>query len=304
MKTSKNDFNKVVADKVIKLMETAGSDWVKSWSVPQNMQPTSMSTNKPYNGINWLVLSLERAAKGYSTGEWATFNQWFVLGGGIKNQKGVTTQKSKYSVEAGSKATRICLFTTASKENKETGEKEGYTIFKTFNVFNADQIKGYAPKIETPQIVDQPSTIFDKVAFDVKATIKNDDLASAYFVPSKDYINLPLATQFDTLEAYAATGFHELTHWTGHKNRLNRDLKNSFGSKDYAKEELIAELGAAMLCGSYGVSAEPREDHAKYLNSWIARLKEEPKLIADAAAAANKACFYLTEASKALDLAA
>ena len=141
---------------------------------------------------------------------------------------------------------------------------EVFNVFTISHLFNADQIEGYNPIIEHSQPAEQPDTEFDQVAQDVGAVIKHDDLASAYFVPSKDYCNLPLATQFDTLEDYAATGFHELTHWTGHESRLNRDLKNSFGSKDYAKEELVAELGAAMMCGTYGISAEPRADPVSY----------------------------------------
>jgi len=303
-KFTKSDFNQMIAAKVIASMKTSGANWVKSWAVPKDQQPKNATTSNLYQSSNWLNLSIERSIKGYTSGEWATYAQWFAFGGGVKEGKKII-KPSKYNVKKGEKATKICFFKKSVKENKETGELDGFNVFKISNVFNADQIEGYTPIIEDAQPTEQPDTVFDQVARDVGAVIKHDDLASAYFVPSKDYCNLPLATQFDTLEDYAATGFHELTHWTGHESRLNRDLKNSFGSKDYAKEELCAELGAAMLCGTYGISAEPRADHAKYLNNWIERLEDDPSVITKAATAANNACLYIEEASaEKLDQAA
>ena len=98
-----------------------------------------------------------------------------------------------------------------------------------------------------------------------------------------------------TRPKHTATLLHELCHWTGHESRLDRNLKTGHGTKDYAAEELVAELGAAMLCGSLGISPEPRDDHAKYLNNWIERLKNEPKAIFTAAAKAQAAADYCHE---------
>ena len=115
----------------------------------------------------------------------------------------------------------------------------------------------------------------------------------AYYKPSEDRIQLPSPEQFRSSEGYYATALHELTHWSGHKSRLERDLKGRFGTAAYAAEELVAEIGAAFLCVRAGVTAEPREDHAHYLKSWIAVLKADNRAIFTTASQAQKAAVYL-----------
>ncbi len=115
----------------------------------------------------------------------------------------------------------------------------------------------------------------------------------AYYKPSEGRIQLPPPEQFRSSEGYYATALHELTHWSEHKSRLERDLKGRFGAAAYAAEELVAKIGAAFLCVKAGVSAEPREDHAHYLKSWIAVLKTDNRAIFTAASQAQKAADYL-----------
>jgi antirestriction protein ArdC len=115
----------------------------------------------------------------------------------------------------------------------------------------------------------------------------------AYYQPAEDRIQLPPPEQFRSSEGYYATALHELTHWSGHKSRLDRDLSGRFGTAAYAAEELVAEIGAAFLCVKAGVTAEPREDHAHYLKNWIAVLKADNRAIFTAASAAQKAADYL-----------
>jgi antirestriction protein ArdC len=111
----------------------------------------------------------------------------------------------------------------------------------------------------------------------------------AYYKPSEDRIQLPSPEQFRSSEGYYATALHELTHWSGHKSRLERDLKGRFGTAAYAAEELVAKIGAAFLCVKAGVSAEPREDHAHYLKSWIAVLKADNRAMLRASTTAAAA---------------
>ena len=114
-----------------------------------------------------------------------------------------------------------------------------------------------------------------------------------------DYINLPSPEFFKdtcgstTTQNYYSTAFHELVHWTGAEKRLNREQKHKFASKDYAFEELVAELGAAMLCASTGVESSPREDHAIYIQNWLKALKDDKKFIFSASSQAQKAADYL-----------
>jgi len=133
----------------------------------------------------------------------------------------------------------------------------------------------------------------DAVARDNNVDVRNVDLARAFYVPSQHYVNMPLAQQFDSMESYACTLAHETVHWTGHKSMFNR-----IDNTEYAFEELVAEIGAAMLAGSLNISPAPRADHAKYLNNWIAKLSDEPKIIFTAAARAREAADFLMKVER------
>jgi len=290
MKQTTAQIHQAIADKVIDSMKTLGSSWSKSWSTPSGLMPTSMSTNKPYNGINLLILGLTRATENYSSNEWATYNQW---------------SKRNAQVIKGEKATTVIFFKPLIIKDKADGEEKTIPLMRTFSVFNACQVSGYeSAATVTIDPNTQPVTLADDFAASVGADVRHSDVTSAFYVPSKDFINVPFATQFGSEEAYATTLLHELTHWSGAKSRCNRNLLNTFGTKDYAKEELVAELGAAMLAGSLAVSMVPRDDHAKYLNSWIKRLGEDPSIIFSAAAKASQAARWLTDTSEPAAIAA
>ena len=283
------DIHRAIADKVIEAMETSGKNWAKHWAVPASEQPVSMSTGKAYRGINWLLLGIARSEHRYQSGRWATYKQW----------KGLGAQ-----VRAGEKGEMVILYKPIlideKKDGKKTGEKVNVRLIRAFTVFNADQVDGYAiPKNDDGfEWAEMPATVADDLAERAGAVVGHNDKSSAFYIPSQDRINMPEQCQFDAAEGYAATLLHELTHWSGHETRCDRKLKNSFGTKDYAKEELVAELGAAMMCGSLGISPEPREDHAKYLNGWIERLKDDPKVILSAAAKANQAAEWIFDAAE------
>ena len=142
---------------------------------------------------------------------------------------------------------------------------------------------------------DMPDTVADDLANKIGVKIVNDNKTQAHYIPSKDTINMPMQSQFEDPESYAATLLHEIVHWTSHKDRCDRNIKNKHGTKDYAFEELIAELGSAMLCGSLNISVRPREELAKYLNIWIAKLSENPKAIFSASAKAQKAVNFILD---------
>lgn len=282
---TKRDIHKEVADKLIAMMEEHGTGWTKPWA-GDFMEPVSMSTGKPYQGINWMILSIAIWSHKYTSGQFATFNQWKTRGAQVRK---------------GEKGTTVILYKPVEITDKQTGEKETVPLLRTFTVFNADQVDGYEPPAPVPAGVDvRADTAADALAADAGARVLNQN-NSAYYSPDGDYINMPPARLFNSVEGYACTLLHELTHWTGHKARCDRDLKNTFGTGDYAAEELVAELGAAMLAGSLGISAEPRADHAQYLNNWIRLLKDNPKAIFTAAAKAQAAANWLYETAAARD---
>ncbi len=162
-----------------------------------------------------------------------------------------------------------------------------YLLTKTSYVFNAAQVDG-------DTLPDFPVRLESAERF-VAATgaviVHGGD--RTFYRPREDRIQLPPPEQFRSSEGYYATALHELTHWIGHKSRLDRDLTGRFGTAAYAAEELVAEIGAAFLCVKAGVTAEPREDHAHYLNSWIAVLKTDNRAIFTAGSQAQKVADYL-----------
>ena len=139
---------------------------------------------------------------------------------------------------------------------------------------------------------DERNAAADQFFIDTGAQIYTKGHQPAYY-PLADKIEMPEFDDFNTAEDYYSTLSHELTHWTGHKSRLDRQLKGKNDIKEYAQEELIAELGAAFLCAELNISSQPREDHAAYLQSWIKALKNDKKFIFAAASQASRAVDYL-----------
>jgi antirestriction protein ArdC len=274
----KVSINEKTANQVIEAMKTSGNDWIRPWAVPSDQQPTSIVTDKEYTGVNWLILSLAKFDQNFTTGKWATYRGWQKLGAQVKK---------------GSKGHQIIYFNTVKIDDQNSEESKTIPYAKPYTVFNADQVEGYDfPEIDA-MFHDMPDTVADDLANKIGVKIINDNKTQALYIPSKDIINMPMQSQFKDPESYAATLLHEMVHWTSHKDRCDRNIKNKHGTKDYAFEELIAELGSAMLCGSLNISVRPREEHAKYLNSWIAKLSENPKAIFSASAKAQKAVNFI-----------
>ena len=279
MKTA--EFHRQVADKVIAAMQDSGTDWCKCWTPIGGHAPTSIATGNPYSGINILILGLTRMTKGWQSNQYGTFKSWRAKG---------------YSVGKGEKATHIVWYGSGTRkvQNEDgTEESRGWRSAKAYAVFNAEQVADYTPTDigDAPEFTTQADTAMDKLACDVGVDVRNVDLAQAFYVPSADYVNMPHIEQFDSAEAYACTLGHEMSHWTGHKSRLDR-----IGKTTMLFEELVAEIGAAMLAASLGISPTPRVDHAKYLSGWIRNINDKPTALISAAAKAQAAANYLLEA--------
>ena len=276
----KVSIHEKIANQVIEAMKTSGNDWIRPWAVPSHQQPTSVVTDKEYTGINWLILGLAKFDQNFTTGKWATYRGWQKLGAQVKK---------------GSKGHQIIYFNTVKVDDQNSEESRTIPYAKPYTVFNADQVEGYDFSEIDAMFHDMPDTVADDLANKIGVKIVNDNKTQAHYIPSKDTINMPMQSQFEDLESYAATLLHEIVHWTSHKDRCDRNIKNKHGTKDYAFEELIAELGSAMLCGSLNISVRPREEHAKYLNIWIAKLSENPKAIFSASAKAQKAVNFILD---------
>jgi len=274
-----------VQDKIIDLMKTEGTDWHKSWT--SKPSPVNHVSKKPYRGMNNFWLSVQD----FKSHEWATFKQW---------------SEKDYQIKKGSKASRV-VFCEVKEKKKEwlkdselaqyqaTGKLPKYFLWKNYAVFNGDQIENFVPVAvindHSVELTESKSKSVDMFVANTEAKLFHDE-SEAFYSPIRDYIGMPNKTDFDTDVDYYSTLLHELTHWTGHKTRCNRDIQGA-SIRDYAKEELVAEVGSAFLCRLLGVEKTVRNNHAKYLNSWIELLQEDSKAMVKAFSQAQKSIDFL-----------
>ena len=278
-----------IAQHVIEAMETTGTDWLTPWAtvtgahgLPENAK------GRQYTGLNRLYLGMMAASNGFTSNTFGTYKQWQSLGAHVR--KGATGLPVVFY-----KALDI------TERDPATGQESTKQIpmLKHFIVFNASQVEGW----DGQHLEDDADAVqtwndhldAEQVIRNTGATINHAKQNRAFYSPSSDVIVMPERHQFVDAGAYYGTMLHELTHWTGAKHRLNRDFSGRFGNEAYAFEELIAELGAAMLCVKTGVTSTPREDHAKYLNNWVSVIKKDNKAILKAASAAEKAAQFILD---------
>ncbi len=292
MKKQKRDVYQEVTDQIIELLERGVRPWSQRWNNTGGNALAGAglplrSNGQPYQGINVLLLWIAQDRAGYESPQWMTFKQAKAIGANVRK---------------GEKGTSIVFFSPIERENKKTGEKEKFAVVKSYCVFNLDQIENLPeryqiihPENVTPDIELPDNQNACDVALYASGAVVKHGGDRAFYRPSDDSVHMPRFEQFKSPDAYTATLAHELIHWTGSEKRLKRDLKNSFGTTDYAKEELVAELGAAFTCARFGVAAESREDHASYLASWLKALRNDKKCIMQAAAKAQAATNYLFE---------
>jgi antirestriction protein ArdC len=280
----RDELYQSVTEKLIEMMEQGVNPWQRSWNT-QPLQRPLRHNGVPYQGINVMLLWLFGGIHGHTGRHWFTFNQAKALGA---------------SVRKGEKSSPIIFFTTLEKDtgNVVDGKPviERIPCPKGYSVFNSDQIDGLPEQYLTPRV---PAVIFnpDDPIPSIDQFIEHTGVnlthggSRAYFTCDTNNVRMPHFSDFHTANDYYATLLHEMTHWTGHTKRIDRNMKND--KKSYAFEELIAELGAAFLCADLGISNTPREDHASYLQGWLTILKKDSKAIFQAAAQAQKACDYL-----------
>jgi antirestriction protein ArdC len=207
-------------------------------------------------------------------------------------------------------ASVVCAKTFTKSEEAENGDQIEKVIpfLKSYAVFNADQIDGldaryYAKAEPRERVIDRISEV-DAFFSRLGADIRNGG-ARAYYRGDSDFVQMPDFEAFDDATSYYATLAHEITHWTKHLTRLDRDFgRKSWGDEGYAMEELVAELGAAFLCADLGLQSEPREDHASYIESWLKVLKDDKRAIFTAASHASRAVDFINQKATAQQLAA
>lgn len=273
----------MVTDRIMEALKAGTVPWRKPW-VAAGWMPTSMSTRKPYRGVNVWLLALTADDKGYTSPWWGTYKHITELGGQVRKGEQST----------------IVVFWKRVLVKDDTSPDGTKPIFmlRYYRVFNADQADNLPDRFY-PQPVAQFTS---EVNEDAEKIIANYLLNggprmvkragdAANYQPGPDVITLPLDSQFRNAAARYATTFHEATHSTGHPSRLNREgIANfdHFASGAYAKEELVAEMGSAMLSAITGITTT-QENSASYIAGWLKALENDNHLVISASAQAQKA---------------
>jgi len=278
----KNKIYQMVTDQIIRQLEQVNpKDYSKPWFCvghsPINLRGTA------YRGINHVLLSNE----GFSSNIWATFKQW---------------GERDCHVRKGEKSQIVVLwkfFDEVGDDGQSTG-KTGAVMTRYFRVFNSCQIEGdyarnaeqrFKDKLKSHDPIMEAESFVDSYVKAERLPVRPSD--RAYYAGGiREHIGMPELGQFHTPSHYYSVFAHEITHSTGNVNRLKRDMSGRFGDKSYAFEELVAELGSAMICGALGLEARPREDHARYIKGWLSALRGDNSFVISAASHAQKAADY------------
>jgi len=285
----KPDVYTRITAKIVADLEQGIRPWMKPWNAEHaagRITRPLRFNGVPYNGINVIMLWSAAVAGGYAAPLWMTFRQAKELGGHVR--KGETGQLVVYASTL-----------KRTETDAETGEDQERDIpfMKGYTVFNVEQIEGLpdhfhapaAPRLDPVERIDHADRYFAATGAD----IRHGGNQACYAI-TRDRVRMPPFETFRDAESYYATLAHEMTHWTRHPNRLDREFgRKRWGDEGYAMEELVAELGAAFLSADLDLTPEPREDHAAYIGSWLKVLKNDKRAIFTAAAHAQRAVDFL-----------
>ena len=296
--TAKRDIHQTITDRIVASIEAGTAPWLKPWSSAQAATRPLRSTGQPYSGVNVLNLWMDASEKGFSSPYWFGFQTALKMGACVrKGEKGSAIVYANKLIK--------------TEETPEGDEKtRAIPFLKQSYVFNAGQIDGL------PEHFYQSANPIVKTGMGARESRLDDFFARtgvdlrhgggrAFYRVDADFVQMPEFEDFHTGESYYSTLAHEMTHWTRHPLRLDRDMgRKAWGDAGYAMEELVAEMGAAFLCADLGITAEVREDHASYIASWLEVLKGDKKAIFTATSKASAAAEYLQGLAEPMQVAA
>jgi len=274
------DLYQKITNKIINKLEEGIAPWRRPYS--DNCYPVNWKTEKRYRGINLMLLD---------GGEYATFKQ-------IKDAGG--------KVIKGSEAHTVVfwkMINVKDEDSEEENDQKQVPMLRTYNVFEINtQVQGLESKRESFKNDNEPieeAKELIKNYFRKNESLKFKNVSGIpHYTPSIDEVCMPNISEFISSEDYYATFFHELVHSTGSKKRLNRDGvtgKIAFGSENYSKEELVAEIGASMLSAEINIDTAVIDNNVSYINNWLKALREDKTLIVKAAQKAQKASDYILD---------
>ncbi len=276
----KRDLYVSVTARILAELEAGSAPWIKPWSATAGANvPCNAISNRPYSGCN-VVLLWMTASAGYPTPRFVTFKQAQEAGG---------------TVRKGEHGFKVYFVKQLEIQEKDRDDTRLVPMLREYTVFNVAQCDGLPERVVNPQPQkvrnhDDRDALADEFMASSQADIR-EGFGEAYYRPSDDFVSLPPFVSFKSADAFYNTAFHELGHWTGHKSRLDRDLKNRFGDRQYAAEELVAELTAAFLCAEWAFDNDLRR--SGYIAHWIELLRADKKAIFTAASRAQAAADFM-----------
>lgn len=291
------DVYRTVTDSIITAVEGGAGTFVMPWHSggAATARPENAYTKMPYHGINVVALWAQACGAGYTSGYWASYKQWLEVGAQVRK---------------GERGAIVVFFKRLDDDAAETSESNEpprpRLVARASRVFNAEQVAGWNPPMPPP--VRAPVELMASVGTFVEATDAqiSHGASGAWYDVHRDIIELPAPERFtgsptcSASEAYHATLLHELVHWTGAPHRLDRGLAE-LGLATRAREELIAEIGAAFLCVDLQITNSPRPDHAAYVAAWLKLLRSDTRAVFHASRLASQAANYLHEIAARID---
>lgn len=281
----------VINDRIMALLDRGIVPWRRPWrTVSGTTTDPVNSQGRPYRGLNRLVLGAVAMAEGYGSNVWMTYKQANTLGGKVKT---------------GEKGTAAIFWKQLEVPDAEAKNgKKTIPMLRYFTLFNLDQTESVKlPKRMTEAVVEKTERDAIEAAEAIVKAMPNAPKVTetksnrAFYVPAYDAVTVPLREQFNTVEEFYSTLFHELTHSTGHESRLNRkgsaEVSHQFGDAPYAREELVAEMGNAFLSASAGIDPATLENSAAYIANWKKALGDDPQCLVKAASAGQRAADYI-----------
>lgn len=291
-KGSRADIYTRITERIVADLEKGVRPWVQPWrdgNTTGRVSRPLRHNGQCYTGLNVVLLWSASMARGFASPYWMTLRQ--------ANELGARVRKD----ETGSTVIYASRFTKTEVDARGGEVERDIPFLKTYSVFNADQILGLSehyyrqvePIADPVERIAHADRFFDNTG--AKVRYGGD---KAYYSPVTDHIQLPHPEMFRDMASFVAVRGHETLHWTASPDRLNRDLSRYHKDKtDRAREEILVEIGSAMLCADLGIvpELEPRPDHASYVADWVRLLDGDRRAIFQAAAHAQRAVAFLHE---------
>ena len=280
------DVYEIITEQIINRLEAGTVPWHCPWG-GRNAMPRNAVSGAEYRGINSFLLHQLRLHGGYESRYWLTYKQAQARGGHVRK---------------GEKSVPVIFWKWYDREKKEADtsepQKQRLPVLRYYSVFNADQCEGVTiPPDDSESHEWEPLDACEQLveAMPDGPEIREGGVVAA-FLPAEDIVRMPSRSRFPSAEGFYASLFHELTHATGHEKRLNRRPSTdtrTFGDDAYSREELVAEMGAAFLCGHCGITPQTIENAAAYIDGWLSVLRADSRLVVQAAAQAQKATDFI-----------